>query len=104
MNVSPECDCWAHNDAAIVPDLGMMASFDPVALDQACADMVTAAPVLPTTNTLRDKDTDCECHHHHTHEGEDKFRLLHPNTNWQAGLRYAEEIGIGTREYELIKL
>lgn len=104
MNVSPECDCWAHNDAAIVPDLGMMASFDPVALDQACADLVTAAPVLPTTNTLRDKDTDCECHHHHTHEGEDKFRLLHPNTNWQAGLRYAEEIGIGTREYELIKL
>ena len=40
MNVSPECDCWNHNDAAIVPDLGMLASADPVALDKACADMV----------------------------------------------------------------
>lgn len=103
MNVSPECDCWGHNDAAIVPDLGMMASFDPVALDQACADMVTAAPVLQTSNTITEKEHTCECHNH-THEGEDKFHMLHPNTNWQAGLRYAEEIGIGTREYELIKL
>lgn len=103
MNVSPECDCWGHNDAAIVPDLGMMASFDPVALDQASADMVTAAPVLQTSNTITEKEHTSECHHH-THEGEDKFHLLHPNTNWQAGLRYAEEIGIGTREYELIKL
>ena len=40
MNVSPECDCWNHNDAAIVPDLGMAASLDPVALDMACADLV----------------------------------------------------------------
>ncbi len=110
MNVSPECDCWGHNDAAIIPDLGMAASTDPVALDQACVDLVNAAPTLHTENMLQDKEKDahtvCECHHHeHRHEKEDdKFRILHPNTNWQAGLRYAEEIGIGTREYELIKM
>ncbi|MDR1879620.1 MAG: DUF362 domain-containing protein, partial [Tannerellaceae bacterium] len=46
MNVSPECDCWNHNDAAIIPDLGILASPDPVAIDQACADLVTKAPVL----------------------------------------------------------
>lgn len=46
MNVSPECDCWNHNDAAIIPDLGILASFDPVALDKACADLVIAAPVI----------------------------------------------------------
>ena len=46
MNVSPECDCWNHNDAAIIPDLGMLASADPVALDKACADLVIQAPVL----------------------------------------------------------
>ena len=110
MNVSPECDCWAHNDAAIVPDLGMACSFDPVALDQACADLVKAAPVLTTENQLNvaehhhEEGCECHCHeHHHEHHiGEDKFRLLHPNTNWEAGLRYAEEIGLGTREYELI--
>lgn len=110
MNVSPECDCWAHNDAAIVPDLGMACSFDPVALDQACADLVKAAPILTTDNQLNHHhhEEECECHcHEHEHEhhmGEDKFHLLHPNTNWQAGLRYAEEIGLGTRDYELIEI
>lgn len=102
MNVSPECDCWAHNDAAIVPDIGMAASFDPVALDQACADLVNAAPALQN-NMLTDKDCDHE-HHHHEHSDADKFHRLHPDTNWQAGLRYAEEIGIGHREYELINV
>lgn len=96
MNVSPECDCWAHNDAAVVPDIGMAASFDPVALDQACADLVNAAPSLKTSNMLTDKDKDCHDH--------DKFHILHPDTNWQAGLRYAEEIGLGSREYELIEI
>lgn len=96
MNVSPECDCWNHNDAAIVPDLGIAASLDPVALDKACADLVTKAPILATPNRLSDK-------HPHEHlEGEDKFHLIHPDANWMAGLEHAEKIGIGTPEYELI--
>lgn len=103
MNVSPECDCWAHNDAAIVPDLGMAASFDPVALDQACADMVNAAPILATDNMLTEKQ---HAHHHHHHDGDDadKFHVLHPDTNWQSCLQYAEKLDIGEREYELIKV
>ena len=96
MNVSPECDCWNHNDAAIIPDLGIAASFDPVALDKACADMVTKAPILETGNRLSDSP-----HHDHL-EGCDKFNLMHPETNWQAGLEHAEKIGLGTQEYELI--
>lgn len=98
MNVSPECDCWNHNDAAIVPDLGILASKDPVALDQACADLVTAAPVLLTDNELHDS------HSHEDLQGHDKFHLLHPDTDWQAGLEHAEKIGIGTRSYELVKV
>jgi uncharacterized Fe-S center protein len=101
MNVSPNCDCWNHNDAAIVPDLGIAASFDPVALDCACADLVKAAPSL-YGNAISDKhDHECSCGHHH-HLGEDKFRLVHPDTNWEAGVEYGEEIGLGNREYELI--
>lgn len=96
MNVSPECDCWNHNDAAIVPDLGIAASFDPVALDKACADMVIKAPILETGNRLSDAP-----HHEHL-EGCDKFHIMHPETNWKAGLVHAEKIGIGTQEYELI--
>lgn len=107
MNVSPECDCWAHNDAAVIPDLGMAASFDPVALDQACVDLVNAAPTL-SDNALSDMENEhhhCDCHHHEHHEHkEDKFHMLHPNTNWASGLRYAQEIGIGIRDYELVKV
>jgi uncharacterized Fe-S center protein len=32
----------------------------------------------------------------------DKFKLIHPNTDWLTGLKYAEEIGIGSVQYELI--
>lgn len=106
MNVSPECDCWGHNDAAIIPDLGMACSFDPVALDQACVDLVNKACPLHTENMLMEKAHECGCDGHHHHEEEkkkDKFHMLHPNTNWEAGLIYAEEIGIGTREYELVR-
>ena len=104
MNVSPNCDCWNHNDAAIVPDLGIAASFDPVALDCACSDMVKAAPVLGG-NAISDKDSchgdDCGCHHH---KGEDKFHIVHPDTNWEAGVEYGETIGLGSRNYKLIKV
>lgn len=96
MNVSPECDCWNHNDAAVVPDLGILASTDPVALDQACVDMVKKAPVLPSDNELEN------AHEHEDLAGQDKFHLLHPDTNWEAGLVHAEKLGLGTREYELV--
>ena len=103
MNVSPECDCWNHNDAAIVPDLGIAASFDPVALDCACADIVNAAPVIPNGNRLADllasEQESHECCHHH-----DKFNHIHPDTCWVAGVCHGEKIGLGTRDYELIKI
>lgn len=104
MNVSPNCDCWNHNDAAIVPDLGIAASFDPIALDCACADLVKAAPVL-YGSAISDKDGhECGCGHHHHHLGEDKSRLVHPDTNWEAGAEHGEKIGLGHRAYELIKV
>lgn len=98
MNVSPECDCWNHNDAAVVPDIGMAASFDPVALDKACADLVIAAPASTSPNKL------IEEHPHDVLEGADKFHLLHPDTDWLTGLKHAEKIGLGTTEYELCRV
>jgi uncharacterized Fe-S center protein len=97
IDVSPDCDCWNCNDAAIVPNIGIAASFDPVALDQLCADLVTKAPALGN-NKITDR------HQHHDFEGKEKFRLVHPNTKWEAGLDHAEEIGLGTRQYELINI
>ncbi|MCB2290535.1 DUF362 domain-containing protein [Clostridium sp. CS001] len=92
MNVSPNCDCWATNDVAIVPDIGMAASFDPVALDMACVDMVNKA-----TSSLGS-----ELDHKDFHEGHDKFSHIHPDTDWKVGLDHAKAIGIGTDEYELV--
>lgn len=103
MNVSPNCDCWGYNDAALVPDIGIAASFDPVALDCACADLVKAAPVLGG-NIIEDRhhkhEEGCTCHH----RGEDKFRLVHPDTDWEAGVEHGEAIGLGNRSYTLVKV
>jgi uncharacterized Fe-S center protein len=96
IDVSPNCDCWNCNDAAIVPNIGIAASFDPVALDKACADLVTQSAA--NTNTV------LNVARHGELQDVDKFKLIHPNTDWKAGLKYAEEIGLGTVEYELIKL
>jgi uncharacterized Fe-S center protein len=97
MNVSPECDCWGHNDAALIPDLGIAASFDPVALDHACANLVIKAPAL-ANNAITDR------HGEGTHVHEDKFKLIHPDTDWKAGLEHGEKIGIGRLKYELIEV
>jgi uncharacterized Fe-S center protein len=94
MNVSPNCDCWESNDTAIVPDLGIAASFDPVALDKACVDMVNEAAAL-RGSVLEDTEY---------HEGKDKFCHIHSNTDWKAGLEHAEKIGLGRMDYELIGL
>jgi len=107
MNVSPECDCWNHNDAALVPDIGIAASFDPVALDQACADLVVKAPALQgnrVTDAILKRSQSYAESNDDFGVGQDKFHIVHPNTNWKAGLAYAEEIGVGTRDYELINI
>ena len=93
IDVSPYCDCHSENDIAIVPDVGMFASFDPVALDMACADAVNKQPAI--ANSLLDKHG----HHHHDH-----FTDVSPETNWKSCLEHGEKIGIGTREYELIEI
>ena len=95
VDVSPNCDCHAENDVPIVPDVGMFASFDPVALDQACADAVLAQTPAPNSALF---DEGCDC------SSGDYFHAAHPDTDWAVCLEHAEKIGIGTRAYELIKI
>jgi uncharacterized Fe-S center protein len=75
--LSPFCDCYGSNDRPIAPDVGILASADPVALDQACVDLVIRAA------------------------GRDPFRETHPSVDWSVQLQSAEEIGLGTRSYRL---
>ena len=95
--VSPYCDCHGENDAAIVPDIGMFASFDPVALDQACIDAVNAAPAIPGS-ALPGGPGGADA------EKPDHFHCLHPGTNWRSQIAHSEAIGLGSGKYELVTL
>lgn len=89
--ISPACDCYGHNDAPIAPDVGMLASVDPVAVDQASVDMVNRS-------TGHAENTALKTGHK---AGGDKFRGVYPNVDWEIQLDAAERLGIGTRRYNL---
>ena len=97
-DISPNCDCHGENDAPILPDVGIFASFDPVALDQACVDACLHATPMPNSQ-LSDNLADPPWHHHHYN-----FLDSNPNVRWKETLEHAEKIGLGTREYELIQM
>ena len=92
-DITPKCDCLPYSEAPIVNNIGILASTDPVAIDQASADLVNEQKAIPgsvlTTNLK---------------PGEDKFKGLYPNVEWKHQLDYAQKIGIGTKEYRLVKL
>ncbi len=91
--ISPACDCYGFSDTPIVKDIGILSSEDPVAIDQASVDLVN--------NEEGDKSSKLSAN---WGKGEDKFRGLYPEVDWSIQLSYAEEIGLGTRQYELIKI
>lgn len=91
-NVSPDCDCFRWTDAPIVRDIGILASLDPVALDQACVDLVNKEHGVSESRLAGHEDSN------------DKFKALYPNVDWRRQLAYGEEVGLGTRQYELIKI
>ncbi len=97
-DVSPNCDCHSENDIPIIPDVGMLASFDPVALDKACADLSNKMPVIGSSIL------DDQIHANPSEEGGDHFCMTHPDTDWKTCLEHGEKIGLGKREYELIIL
>ena len=98
QDVSPNCDCHGENDAPILPDVGMLASFDPVALDQACVDLCEQQTPIRNSQ-LGDNLARPDWHHYHEH-----FKDSNPNVAWKETLEHAEKIGLGTREYELITM
>ncbi len=91
--VSPNCDCYSHTDAPIVGDIGICAATDPVALDQACADLVNAAPGNPGSALKSGLEP-----------GGDKFRGVHPDIDWEIQLEHAEKLGLGRRKYQLVRV
>lgn len=98
MDISPNCDCHSENDAPILPDIGMFASFDPVAIDQACADACLRQE--PTADSqLIDRMSEKNFRDYHDH-----FKNCAPESEWKACLEHAEKIGLGSRKYNIIKI
>lgn len=93
MNITPDCDCVPWSDTPLVPDIGIAASSDPVALDKASFDLVNAQPGF-AESLLK---------HGHA-PGGDKFSGTWCHTSGEVQLSYAESIGLGTRDYELVHI
>lgn len=91
-DVTTHCDCHCMNDAPIVANIGMLASSDPVAIDQAAADLVNAAPVLPNSALAG------------LRRGKDKFTAMHPSTRWREAIAEGERMRLGTAKYVLRKI
>lgn len=93
MDIAPKCDCLPYSESPIVSDIGVVVSTDPVAIDQASADLVNNQRALPGSVLTCNLDP-----------GQDKFKGLYPSVDWEHQLDYAEKIGLGTREYTLKKI
>lgn len=92
-NITPDCDCMGFSDSAICPDIGILAGLDPVAIDQASIDLINQAEPLWPSHLPKDLKP-----------GDDKFRALRPHLPEHMGLDYAEALGLGSRQYELVSL
>lgn len=98
MDISPSCDCHCENDVPILPNIGMFASTDPLALDQACVDACLAQEPLPGSQLY------AAVHDENFHETGNPFNNLHPHSDWKSCFEQAEKLGIGSREYELVNV
>ena len=92
-DISPKCDCLSYNESPIVNNVGVVASTDPVAIDQASADLVNQQHGLPGSVLSSNHGP-----------GEDKFKGLYPEVDWEHQLDYAQSLSLGTRDYKLTKL
>jgi len=90
-DISPACDCYGHADYPIVPDIGILAARDPVAIDQASADLINACRGFEQSVLKKNHQP-----------GADKFRGLYPKVDWAHQLEYAARLGLGIRDYRMI--
>ncbi len=93
INITPDCDCVPWSDAPLVPDIGILASKDPVALDSASYDLVNQQ--IGIKSSLLNKNFN---------KGEDKFKGVWEGVDGTKQLEYAEKLGMGNRKYDIIKI
>jgi hypothetical protein len=101
LDISDKCDCWNVGAPLLVHDIGIFGSQDPVAIDQASLDAISEAIPNPASDAAE------------VPIGEEKFAVVHGHKDKKTGeplhfaerqLEHAESIGLGTREYRIVKL
>ncbi|KZX16524.1 NAD(P)H-quinone oxidoreductase subunit I, chloroplastic [Methanobrevibacter cuticularis] len=92
-NITPDCDCVPWSDAPIVPDIGFLASSDPVAIDAASVHLIN-----------QQKGNSDSMLHKNCGHGEDKFQGVWENVDGTQLLRYSEKIGLGSQDFRLIEI
>lgn len=91
--ITPECDCYGHSDASITQDIGILASQDIVAIDKASVDLLNAQEGLKNSALKSNFEP-----------GEDKVKGVYPHLDWKPQIEYAEKIGLGNSNYQLVKV
>ena len=98
MDITPCCDCHCENDVPILPNIGMLASEDALAIDQAAVDLCQKAEPLPGGQLYE------AVHSPGFREQGNHFNNVHPESDWKSCFEQAEKIGLGSRQYELINV
>jgi uncharacterized Fe-S center protein len=96
IDITPMCDCMGFAGAAIVPNIGVLASKDPVAIDKASLDMVSKAHGTPGS-LAEDRGV--------TDSGRKKLEIVSPvfpEMSEEVQINTGELIGLGSKEYELL--
>lgn len=93
IDVTPDCDCLGWSDNPIVPNIGILASFDPVAADAAALDMINRAAGVSMSALAPEELASA-----------DKFGSIHHGIDPTAQLAHAEKLGFGRRRYDLVSL
>lgn len=105
-NITPHCDCFAFGDQPIVPDIGIMASRDPVAIDKASIDLINQSAGLPgsAVDELGAVAPKVDKFIVLNEYPPSRFAKTHGKPDWKTMLRRAAEIGLGSLDYHLIKV
>jgi uncharacterized Fe-S center protein len=80
VGMTEECDCFNTNQSKLIPDLGILASYDPVAIDKATLDLTEQA------------------------QGRSLSKLSHPHLDPMIQLNHGVKLGMGSLQYELVRV
>ncbi len=92
MNITPHCDCTSFSETAFVPDIGILFSNDPIAIDKASVDLVNSSPFNPQSTFYQEGNSI------------DKFRAINKETDWNYQIDYGVKLGLGNKSYKLSRI